>query len=278
MAATVDGIAARVAIDTGATGALALRREFVERYALNTRYPSEPRIKAVGADGPYETVLTRFNQFDIAGSEIQRPAVRFPSMGGGSVPFSDVDGSIGYEIVRQFVVTFDYPHHQIWFERSSVFSLKTGQGRTGLQAIKQSDGFLVVTVLPNTTAAAAGIMVGDLIGEAAGLPVVSLSQAEFSEVTKDRPDGTAVQLNFVRDGTAHSVILILKEVHFLLPSIQRCCWALTLARGSDRTAKNANTMPVTKLTSHRSIMIGWLAALPIKWAIWPVAAHLLCGT
>jgi hypothetical protein len=53
---------------------------------------------------------------------------------------SIVEGSIGYEILRQFVITFDYSHRDIWLERSAAFGTKTVQWKTGFQAVKAEFG------------------------------------------------------------------------------------------------------------------------------------------
>ena len=83
---------------------------------------------------------------------------------------------------------------------------------TGFQAVKvDGPGFRVVTVLPNTPAAASGISVGDVITEVNGRPAVSVGQAEFSGLMRG-PDGTLIHLGMVRDGTPRLVTLTLKEL------------------------------------------------------------------
>ena len=70
---------------------------------LNTfavRHPAGLRIKSVGAAGPFEMILTRLDRVEIADSRIDHPATRFPSIRGEGLPFTDVDGSIGYEILK----------------------------------------------------------------------------------------------------------------------------------------------------------------------------------
>jgi predicted aspartyl protease len=207
-----DGIEGRFVVDTGSTGALTLRRVFVEDHGLNARHPSTLRIKSIGAAGPFETILMRLDRFDIAGSWIERPATRFASTGQQGLPFTDVDGSIGYEILRQFVITFDYRRGELWFERSSAFGTRTGQGGAGFQAVRlEGAGFGVTTVLPNTAAAVAGLEVDDVITEVDGLSTVSMSQGEFAERMR-RPVGTLVRLGTIRDGMLRPIALTLKDV------------------------------------------------------------------
>jgi len=210
--AAADGTEGRFVVDTGSTGALTLRRAFVEDHGLEARHPSALRIKSIGAAGPFETILMRLDRFDIAESRIDRPATRYASIDKEGLPFTDIDGSIGYEILRQFVITFDYRRGELWFERSSAFGTRTGQGSAGFQAVRmEGAGFGVTTVVPNTAAAEAGLQVGDVITEIDGLSTVPMSQGEFAERMR-RPVGTLVRLGTVRDGAPRPVALTLKDV------------------------------------------------------------------
>ena len=138
--------------------------------------------------------------------------MRFASIEKEGLPFADIDGSIGYEILRQFVITFDYRRSELWFERSSAFGTRTGQGGAGFQAVRmEGAGFGVTTVLPDTAAAVAGLQVGDVITEVDGLSTVSMSQGEFAERMR-RPVGTLVRLGTIRDGLLRPVALTLKDV------------------------------------------------------------------
>jgi hypothetical protein len=156
--AAADGIAGTFEIDTGSSSALVLQREFVEQHGFEVRHPSVFRMKIGGIDGVFETIITRLDRFGIAQSQIERPAAEFPSNGKSGLPVTGVDGSIGYQILRQFVITFDYSRREIWFKHSPAFGTKTIQWKSGFQAIKANgSGFRVVNVLPNTPAAAVGV-------------------------------------------------------------------------------------------------------------------------
>jgi len=210
--AAIDGIAGRFEIDAGSSGALALKRQFVEQHGFEARHPGGLVMKIGGVDGVFETVVTRVDRFRLANAEIVRPAAEFPAQGRSGVPLTEVDGIIGYQILRQFVITFDYSRGETWFERSRAFGTKTVQWKTGFQAVK-ADGsdFQVVTVLPDSAAAGAGISIGDVITEVDGRPAASVGQAEFGDLMR-RHDGTLVRLSVVRSGKTHSIVLTLKEL------------------------------------------------------------------
>lgn len=210
--ATADGIAGCFEIDTGAAGALVLQRAFVNQHGLEGRHPEGLRMKMGGVDGVFETIATRLDRFTIGDAEIDRPVAEFPSNGKSGLPVPDVDGSMGYQVLRQFVITFDYSHRALWFERSAAFGTKTIQWKTGFQAIKaELSGFRVVTVQSGTPAATAGIRVGDIITEIDGKPAASVGQAEFGELMR-RLDGTIVHLGIVRDGARRTIALTLREL------------------------------------------------------------------
>src|SRR5579863_1278829 len=207
-----DGISAMFMVDTGSSGALTLRRGFVTDNGLDTRHPSALHIKSLGASGPFEAILMRLDSFGVAESRIDRPATRYASSDTAGFPFTDVDGSIGYEILRQFVITFDYPHRTLWFEHSSAFGTRTGQGSAGFQAITVGGvGFNVTTVLPSTAAAEAGMQVGDVISRIDGQSTKSMSLNEFAGLIR-QPVGTEVHLSIIRDSVERSIVLTLKDV------------------------------------------------------------------
>ena len=190
-----------------------IKWRFVEGHNFDKRHPDQLRVKSGAADGLYDSIVTRIDNFDIGNSRILRPVARYPaSAAAGWPPFAESDGSIGYEILQQFVVTFDYRGREVLLERSNTFGRKAVQGTTGFQAVKVgSEGFSVVTVLDDSPAAVAGMDVGDLITEIDGVPTGAMSRADFT-VPFRRPAGTVALLSVSRRGSRQKVALTLKEL------------------------------------------------------------------
>jgi hypothetical protein len=212
VSAAVNGVSGLFVVDTGSTGALTLRRQFVKDREFEARLSSALRIKSIGATGPFETILMRLDRLDIAGSRIDRPATRFPSIEKEGLPLTGFDGSIGYEILRQFVITFDFQRSELWFEHSRAFGTKTGQGGAGFQAVKvEGVGFRVITVLPSMPAAMAGILVDDVIVTVDGLSTAAMSLSEFATLMR-QPAGTLIHFDIVRNGNKQSAALTLEDV------------------------------------------------------------------
>ena len=210
--AAVDGVSGLFLVDTGSTGALTLRRQFVKDREFEARLPSALRIKSIGVTGPFEAIIMRLDRFDIAGSRIDRPATRFASTEKEGLPFTNLDGSIGYEILRQFVITFDFQRRELWFEHSRAFGTKTGQGGAGFQAVKVDGvGFRVITVLPSKPAATAGILVDDVIVAVDDVSTASMSLSEFAMLVR-QPAGTLVRFDIVRNGNTQPIALTLQDV------------------------------------------------------------------
>lgn len=203
--AAADGIAGQFEIDTGASSSIVLQAGFAERHDLRIRHPGGLRMTAAGIDGTFETVVARLDRFRIGKATIERPAAEFPLNGKNGLPLQGVDGIVGYQVLRQFVITFDYSRNEVWLERSPAFGTKAGQWKSGLQAVKTNAGdFRVLAVLPNSPAAIAGIHDGDIITEINGKSAPSVGQAEFADMMR-RSDGVLIALEVVRNGRPSSV-------------------------------------------------------------------------
>ena len=210
--ATADGVAGTFEIDTGSSRSVVLQRAFVEKHGFEFRHSHGLHMKTGGVDAIFDTIATRLDGFSIGNYQIKRPGVEFPPNGKTGFPVASLDGSIGYQILRQFDITFDCARSELFLERSAAFGVKTVVWKTGFQAVKaDSSNFRVVNVLPNTPAVRADIRIGDLITELNGRSAASLGQADFTGLMQ-QADGTIVRLGVARDDAHRSVALTLKEL------------------------------------------------------------------
>jgi PDZ domain len=89
-----------------------------------------------------------------------------------------VAGAIGSGMLRRFIVTFDFPHHQLILEPNSHFPEPDQEDKSGLLVVAKGTNyktFEVVNVQPNSPAALAGIKKGDIIAGIDTDPAADLS-------------------------------------------------------------------------------------------------------
>jgi len=106
----VDGIAGRFSIDTGSNGSLTLYAPFVETHNLTARYHAKTRVmSAVGIGGPVYALLARATLLDLGGAQANRPVTFLSQQTAGTSIRKDTAGNIGFGVLRQFNIFFDYP-------------------------------------------------------------------------------------------------------------------------------------------------------------------------
>jgi C-terminal processing protease CtpA/Prc len=122
-------------------------------------------------------------------------------------------GNIGESTLYRFDMTYDYGHEQVWIDPTTDIE-KRSFNRGGLRLRKVASGeFLVSLVVPNSPAAAAGLVVEDRVLSVGGRPATSLAWADVV-VMLTGPIGAEVPLSVVSNsgGDAHDVTLRLAEI------------------------------------------------------------------
>ncbi len=120
----------------------------------------------------------------------------------------DLDGNIGQDILRHFTEVFDCIHGQVYFETTKESAEPEVFNRAGLLFDSFGHGLQVMTVLPGSPGAQAGVEIGDLITAIDGkTPSDEMNQPAFLE-----PSGTQLRLT-VRHGTeTRELKVTLKDV------------------------------------------------------------------
>jgi PDZ domain len=151
-------------IDTALDASLLISQAFARSHKLHPRKPI-PGSFSVG-EGADRAELARVSGFDLGLFSIPQSIGVFPQ----SDTLADRDrrlaGEIGAKMLARFIVTFDYPHQQIFLDASTNFRADEVEDMSGLVIQASRPGlkrFEVTEVWPHTPGADAGIRPGDII-------------------------------------------------------------------------------------------------------------------
>lgn len=100
-------------IDTGCDGAICIGKHFVEAHRLDE--PGRANGQRTGVGGRAPVRETHFDHLRLGGLTIPRPAANLFLEGDPADP--PIAGHIGWELLKQFRVTFDYSRKQMFLVR-----------------------------------------------------------------------------------------------------------------------------------------------------------------
>jgi hypothetical protein len=177
---SVDGIDGVFDIDTGSRAALTLTAPFSSTNKLADKYSATaPTIVGAGVSGPARAQLARAGSLKFGGITVDKPVTLLSTATQGAFADPRLAGNIGYGILRQFNLVFDYPHQVIWFERNAGDTVPNSYDRSGAWVEWSADGYKVVDVMAGSPAAEAGLQVGAVITAIDGVPVARVPLDQF---------------------------------------------------------------------------------------------------
>jgi Aspartyl protease/PDZ domain len=181
----LDGIDGVFDVGTGARPSLTLTSSFAASNDLAAKYgASKSVIAGAGPGGHVRGTLARAGELDLGEVVVTGPVVVLatPDAGAAAGVAGDAAGSIGYGVLRRLSPTFDYARKAAYFDRGAKLAETDSFERAGLWLERGPTGFVVVDVVVDGPAAAAGVKAGDVVtavnGKAAG--TLSLAAARAS--------------------------------------------------------------------------------------------------
>jgi Aspartyl protease/PDZ domain len=212
----LDGIHSRFAIDTGARSALLVYGPFADKNKLREKYHATIEgITGWGIGGPVRSLLARAQSFKLGSAEVRDIVIRLSTQRGGATTASDIGGLIGPDILKQFTVTFDYPHSRIFLVKNSNYGHRDTWDRTGMWMAADSANaseWHILDVMPNSPAAQAGLRVDDRITQVDDKPVSHLVLPDLRDSFRTRPVGTKVRIKYRRASQTHTTELTLRDL------------------------------------------------------------------
>jgi hypothetical protein len=195
---TVDGIAGAFDIDTGSRASIDLTGPFVDKNGLAEKYAVKYRVvSGAGVGGRVFSSLARADALTLGDVAVVKPVTYLSQQNKGA--FADVylAGNVGYGVLRQFNITFDYPRQQLFFEKNANYGRLDVADRSGMWLERTKRGFEVVDVVAGGAAEAAGLKAGDVIVAIDGKPTAAWLLAD-ARLRLKAAEGTRVRVSIER--------------------------------------------------------------------------------
>ncbi|MBZ5588098.1 MAG: aspartyl protease family protein [Acidobacteriia bacterium] len=210
---SIDGIAGKFDIDTGARDSVSILAPFAEKHGLKEHYGATvAAVTGWGVGGPARGVLTRAKTLRLGTLEVGGPVVDLSQQKKGAFTDPYVAGNVGAGVLKRFNVTFDYGRQRLIFEPNANSSRPDTYDRAGMWINRGTEGFDVVDVVAGGPAEAAGLKVGDRIISIGGTPARDLSLPVVRERLRTESVGTTIKLAVRGDGKPRELKLVLRDL------------------------------------------------------------------
>jgi hypothetical protein len=211
--ATLDGVPARLGLDTGARSSLLLYTPFVEKNKLREKYKA--RVEGVtgwGIGGPVHSQLVRAKVLEIGPIKVSDIVVRLSTQKSGLSTGTQLDGLLGPDVLKQFLTIIDYSRMQVILEKNANYGKPDTWDRLGAWLGQRGDTFEVIDVIGGSAAAAGGLKVGDLVLSVNGTPTSKLDLPTVREQMRTLPAGTTVKLLVRSNGKEREMSYTLRDL------------------------------------------------------------------
>jgi hypothetical protein len=212
VAGKTDALPARLVVDSGAHGELLLAAPFSTTSGLRARYPGVSQVVGSGHGGKIMGTVARLSSVTLGDVDVQQPIAAFSDDKRGVMSDTNFDVNVGSGLLKRFIVTFDYAHQRLYFERLAPAPADAGRfDRSGLRISGMPNGYVVTDVADNSAADAAGLKAGDLITSVNGQAARPALLSDVREALRAAPPGNRVELTYDRDGVHHALSLELRD-------------------------------------------------------------------
>ncbi|HEY1976756.1 MAG TPA: aspartyl protease family protein [Candidatus Baltobacteraceae bacterium] len=208
-ACTIDGIATRCSVDTGARDSITLLAPFVAAHPQvvpPTR--SAEGVNGFGVGGGARGMLGRLASLQIGTFTLDDVIADYSTQKEGFFASPFLAANVGGNVWKRFTVTFDYGKQTMALEPNASLSTRDAYERAGLFLIQHDGKVIVYDVRPNTPGAEAGIVKGDVITTLDG---TAPTLAQLREAING-PAGTLLHLQILgKDGTTKTITVTLRD-------------------------------------------------------------------
>ena len=213
IAAEIDGVVGQFWLDTGNRGGLVLLVPFVEEHGLAARYATSAETTiGWGIGGRAQGRLARGGRLALGGMHVEAPVLRLPADNGGALAIRHVAGNIGGEILRRFVVTFDYARRIVHLVANAEAGKPFEVDRSGLWINRHAQGAVVGAVMAGSPADTAGVLVDDVIVAVDGAQASGIGLDALRRLLANSPIGTRMAFDLRRGESQIRAALELRDL------------------------------------------------------------------
>ncbi|UXI68454.1 aspartyl protease family protein [Tahibacter amnicola] len=208
--ATIDGLPARVSIDTGSRSSLSLHSPFVREHGLVEKLRGGPEsVAGWGVGGPSRARPARLPSLKMGDVTLRNLAVDLFTGDKGAFANPEISANLGGGVLRRFTVTLDYENRRIYLEPNSEFGEADSFDRSGLWLHSDGAALKIVEVAPHSAAEKAGLKAGQRLTAIDGMPVARRTLAQWRAHLRDTAAGQSVALQ--AEGQSSPVAVVLAD-------------------------------------------------------------------
>jgi hypothetical protein len=215
-----DEIPVKLLIDIGNSDALWLFQNTSEKIKVPEKNFEDYLGK--GFSGDVEGKRAQINEFKMSKFEFHNPVIAFPDTISirNVTMVKDRAGSVGAEILKRFLVVFDYPNQILFLKKNKEFDYPFGYNKSGvelqhyglqwvqetvrLETVPLSEGvnlssnfkykfvlkpvYIIANIRKNSTAALSGLQKDDVLVSINGIPAYKYSLEKINSILKSEEE------------------------------------------------------------------------------------------
>jgi len=209
---TLDGVPARLSIDTGSRASLSVHAPFAREHGLVAKYAAAPEsVVGWGVGGPARGRPARLGTLQLGDLAIEGIAGDIFTGDKGAFASPDLSANLGGGVLRRFTVAFDYAAKQMYLAPNADFRRADAFDRSGLWLLAATDGLDVVDVAADSAALRAGLRPGDRISAIDGRAVDAGDLPGLRQRLREAATGTTLAITYLREGRTAEASLVLAE-------------------------------------------------------------------
>jgi hypothetical protein len=208
----LDGLPARISVDTGSRVSLTLHAPFVREHDLVAKYHAAPdSVVGWGVGGPSRGRPARFGTLQLGDLAVTGIAGDLYTGDKGAFASPDLSANIGGGVLKRYTVAFDYGAKKMYLAPNADAAGVDAFDRSGLWLLGADGALEVADVAKDSAAARAGLRNGDRITAIGGEMVSVRPLPEWRERLRELPAGTKLAVAYERAGKAARVDLVLAD-------------------------------------------------------------------